>query len=76
MGLGFEESIMMQVSGRRRIGTAVFASLVALFVGACSASDDDPGASVPSFEGPGATPAPSEQTPPSGICQRSAVKGS
>jgi oligosaccharide reducing-end xylanase len=64
MGLGFEESTMMQVSGRRRIGTAVFVSMVALFVGACGASDDDPGAPVPSFEGQGMTPAPSEQTPP------------
>jgi endo-1,4-beta-D-glucanase Y len=65
MGLGFEESTMMQVSGRRRIGTAVFVSMVALFVGACGAPDDDPGASVPSFEGQGMTPAPSEQAPPS-----------
>jgi oligosaccharide reducing-end xylanase len=43
---------MMQVSGRRRIGTAVFVSMVALFAGACGAPDDDPGAAVPSFAGP------------------------
>jgi endo-1,4-beta-D-glucanase Y len=55
---------MMQVSGRRRIGTAVFVSMVALFMGACGASDDDPAPSVPSFEGQGMTPTPSEPTTP------------
>jgi oligosaccharide reducing-end xylanase len=55
---------MMQVSGRRRIGMAALVSMVALFVGACGASDDQPGTFVPSFEGQGVTPG--EQTPGNG----------